>query len=152
MSEVAKTSFNDVRNGVISTLDQWFPEKRIYGEEISQGFQEPCFFVKIFPSSEKRIVGNRFKRFHAFDIHYFSDAVDVNDDFNDMAEQLYTVLEYITVNGDLYTGTQMEHEIVDNVLHFFVHFNVVVYKEQPPVPLMESLALEWKRRMKHDGN
>lgn len=139
--DVAETSFNAVRKGVISALDQHFPDTRIYGDEISQGFQEPCFFVKLFPGSEKRIRGNRYKRYHAFDIHFFSNAEDINDDLHEMAEKLYSVLEYIDVNGDFCAGTEMEHEIVDGVLHFFVHFNLFVMKETEPLDEMDGLAI-----------
>lgn len=144
---MATTSFNAVRKGVIAKLKQSFPNiERVYGEEIAQGFKEPCFFVKLFPASQKRIVGYRHQRFHAFDVHYFTDEQYPNDALHEMAEQLYGVLEHITVNGDLLAGAKMEHEISEGVLHFFIHFDMTVYQEKPVIPLMEELSVNIKIR------
>lgn len=148
---MAVISFNAVRKAVIATIKQSFPDMDVYGEEISQGFQEPCFFVKLFPASQKQIMDNRYQRYHAFDIHYFpiiDDENYVNDDMHDMAEQLYQILEYINVNGDQCRGTKMEYEIVDGVLHFFVHYNFFVYKEREK-EYMEELILR-QGVMAHD--
>lgn len=139
---MAETSFNAVRKGIITKLKQLYPDVEIYGEAIPQGFQEPSFFVKMFPSSETKIMDNRYKRYQTFDVHYFTDAPYVNDDLHEMAERLYNQLETITVNGDELLGTKMEHEIVDGVLHFNVSFNIFVYKPVPKNPFMEELTIK----------
>lgn len=139
---MAITSFNAVRKGVIQKLKQFYPEIKVYGEEISQGFKAPCFFIEMFPTSESRVMGNRYKRYHAFDIHYFSDANDTNDDLHEMAERLYNQLEFITVNDDDLMGTKMEHRIIKGVLHFFVHFNTFIYKQIERAPFMGELIIK----------
>ena len=45
-----------------------------------------------------------------------------------MAERLYWCLEWISVAGDLTRGTQMRYEVIDNVLHFFVNYDMFVYR------------------------
>jgi len=130
---------NIVRDSVISALKQHFPSTRIYGEEIKQGFEEPCFFVKLFPVSQGQVVGRRYKRMHSFDIHYFGES---NEEMHDIADQLYDRMEYIPVNEDLLRGTKMNHEIVDDVLHFFVNYDFHVYKEIPVEELMENLTVK----------
>ncbi|MCD8067764.1 MAG: hypothetical protein LUE87_02510 [Lachnospiraceae bacterium] len=50
-------------------------------------------------------------------------------------------LEWITVDGDLLRGTQMHYEIEDNVLLFFVNYDLFVFKEQEE-EAMEELTLD----------
>lgn len=135
-------TFNGIRKGVIGTLKKRFPMPKVYGEEIAQGFQEPCFFVKLFPVAQNQVMGRRYKRYHSFDIHYFPESSEgANDEMHDMAEQLYDLLEYLEVEGDLYRGTKMKHEIISGVLHFFVDYDFYVYKKAEEIPLMEQLTI-----------
>ncbi|KYG90381.1 hypothetical protein A0U40_18270 [[Bacillus] sp. KCTC 13219] len=136
---MASTSFNAVRKSIIKQLKQAYPEMKVHGEGIAQHFQAPCFFVEMFPTAESKVLGNRYKRYHAFDIHYFSNEHDKNDDCHEMAEQLYNQLENITVNDDILMGTKMEHRIAEGVLHFIVHFDTFVYKAVEKAPFMEVL-------------
>ena len=129
---------NAVRDSVITALDQSFPDIKKYGEEIKQGFEEPCFFVKLFPVSQDQIIGRRYLRNHAFDIHYFAKT---NEALHDMADQLYDKMELIGLDDGLARGTKMRHEIVDCVLHFFVNYNFHVYKESDVVDPMEILTV-----------
>lgn len=148
---MAVTSFNTVRKAVIAQLKQSFPDMDVYGEDISQGFNEPCFFVKLFPGSEKQVMGNRYIRYHAFDVHYFPLSEDgAIDEMHDMAEQLYQLLEYLNVNGDLCRGTKMEHEIVNGVLHFFVHYDMYVYKTVEQSEFMDEIIFNQQGGNKSD--
>ena len=53
-------------------------------------------------------------------------------------EQLHSALEYITVDGDLIRGTDMHCEFVDDVLNFFVNYDMYVYKEDDGEESMET--------------
>lgn len=65
-----------------------------------------------------------YKRTIDFDIHYFSDKEDkINSDCLEMADKLYSALEYIDVYGHKYRALKMKHEVVDGVLHFMLQFN-----------------------------
>lgn len=130
---------NLVRDSIISALDQHFPEVKIYGEEIKQGFKEPCFFVKLFPVSQDQLLGRRYQRSHSFDIHYFAES---NEELHDMAEQLYDKMELISLGGSFIRSTGMRHEIVDGVLHFFVDYNFHLQRSVDPDPLMQSMEQE----------
>lgn len=131
------TSANLVRKAVISKLDFHFPDYRIYGEEVAQGFQEPCFFVKLFPVEQTQIMGRRYMRHHLFDVHYFPSSDYKNEDMHDMAEKLYGMLEYIATPP--IRGTKMKHEVHQDVLHFFVEYNFGVYK---PIEEIKMQTLE----------
>ncbi|WP_394372088.1 phage tail terminator family protein, partial [Clostridium neonatale] len=96
------------------------------------------------------LVGNRYERKYPFDIHFFPDTelVDgistINNQLNEVTERLFTALEYITVDNSLVRGTSINAEIVDNVLHFFINFNMIVKKETEPIDTMGSLTIKQK--------
>lgn len=136
-------TINMIRDGVMAALHSCFPAVKIYGEEIRQGFQEPCFFVKLIRGEQAQELGSRYRRIISFDIHFFAEqSQGKNRSMHDVAEVLYDILELINVDQQSYRGTGMRHEIMDGVLHFFVDYNFAVQKETEEVPLMEELIQE----------
>lgn len=137
---------NKIITGISQKLDEEFnteenQEYTIYTEDVEQGLDEPCFFIFSLKPSSKQLVGNRYERKYPFDIHYFpKDEDNINNEINEVTERLFTALEYITIDG-LVRGTNMNAEIVDNVLHFFINFNMIVRKEIEKDPYMEELEL-----------
>ncbi len=124
----------------MAALSARFPGTKIYGESIAQGFQEPCFYVKLLEASHEKAVDRRYVRTHSFDVHYFDTT---NAALHGMAEQLYDCLEQITTPaGALLRGRAMRHEIQDAVLHFFVQYDLHVMRERPAAPLMQQLEQE----------
>lgn len=117
---------------------------KIYTEKIEQSFQEPCFFIKELRASQNKELGNRYKRGHFYDIHYFPnpDNNKKNEEMREIAEILYGHMEYIEVAGRPLMGLDMNHRVVDGVLHFFVKYPFHVYKEMDPIPTMENLNQE----------
>lgn len=141
---------NKIITGISQAIDFEFnsedsTEYTIYTENVEQGLDEPCFFVfKLNPSS-KQLVGNRYDKKYPFDIHYFpKDLENINYEINEVTERLYSALEYINVDGNLVRGTSMNDETVDNVLHFFVNFNMIVKKETATIDTMGSLDINVK--------
>lgn len=130
---------NDVRDGVIAALKAAYPERKVYDEEIKQGFSSPCFFVKILTAGQNREVGRRYKREHSLDVHGYADT---NDELRVVVENLFTTLEYVSVPGGSVRGIRMNHEIVDGVLHFFVDYDFRVVRENTPEVKMQTLAQE----------
>ena len=127
-----------------------FSELKKLAENVEQGLEEPCFFIFSLKPSSKQLVGNRYERKYPFDIHFFPDTelVDgistINNQLNEVTERLFTALEYITVDNSLVRGTSINAEIVDNVLHFFINFNMIVKKETEPIDTMGSLTIKQK--------
>ncbi|WP_199856165.1 phage tail terminator family protein [Clostridium botulinum] len=136
------SNINSLKIGVNNTLDKEFPNINIYNESIQQGFEEPCFFIKILNSSQNKELNIRYKKNILFDIHYFSDKEDINSDCLDVADKLYEILEYIKVENDLYKASNMTHEVIDGVLHFMLQFNYHVIKEVEKIPIMRNLQTE----------
>ena len=145
---------NKIITGISQALDAEFNSENeeyiIHTENVEQGLEEPCFFIFSLNPSSKQLVGNRYERKYPFDIHFFpsTELVDgvstINNQINEVTERLFTALEYITVDNSLVRGTSMNVEIVDNVLHFFINFNMIVKKETEPIDTMGSLTIKQK--------
>ncbi|MCY6958867.1 hypothetical protein OW729_09655 [Clostridium sp. ZC22-4] len=93
-------------------------------------------------SEQDKELNIRYKKNVFFDIHYFSDKEDINSDCLNMADKFYDLLEYVQVNDNLYRATNMTHEVIDGVLHFFLQFNYKVIKEIEKAPKMNKLKQE----------
>ena len=143
---------NKIITGISQALDAEFNSENeeyiIHTENVEQGLEEPCFFIFSLNPSSKQLVGNRYERKYPFDIHFFpnTELVDgvstINNQINEVTERLFTALEYITVDNSLVRGTSINAEIVDNVLHFFINFNMIVKKETEPIDTMGSLSIK----------
>jgi len=113
-----------IKKAIIKQLDLNFPTYDIYGEEIEQGFQEPCFFVQQLNKPRKKEIQS-YQDTVNFDIQFFLDETeeDINEKYNTMGDTLFNILEYLTVNQNKkIRGTQMNYEIQDKVLHFYVTY------------------------------
>ncbi|OOM82327.1 hypothetical protein CLPUN_02960 [Clostridium puniceum] len=135
---------NKIITGIAQTLDSEFNSEEnqkytIYAEDVKQGLEEPCFFIFSLKPSNKQLVGNRYKRNYTFDIHYFPE--DESNYNNEITERLFMALEYITLDSGLIRGTNMNAEIVDNVLHFFINYNMIVRKDIPKEDPMKNLKV-----------
>ncbi|MFJ7971319.1 DUF6838 family protein [Psychrobacillus sp. NPDC096389] len=131
----------DVITAISIKLYETFGEAyEIYTESIEQGFQEPAFFISLLNPDKNQVIGNRYHKTLPFDIHYFGRG---NMDAYGTLDKLMDEMEYIKLlNGSLLRGTKMKGEVVDGVLHFFVHYNFHVYKATDPVPMMEELSIK----------
>lgn len=132
-----------IKYALIKQLASRDPELPVYDEQVQQGFQEPCFFVLMLNSGQTREVDRRYRRALLFDVHYFpADTLDKKSECNKVAEQLYEQLEYVEYDGNLYRGQNMRHEVVGDVLHFFVSFSVHLIREKNPKVKMGPLKIE----------
>jgi hypothetical protein len=135
---------NNIIDGISIKLNQVFGNGyRIYSEKISQGLKEPCFFIAVLNPSETSLLGNRYFRQNHFDVHYFPEDPNDNNDMQTKASSLYEDLEYVTLaNGDMVRGTNMRHETMDGILHFFVDYNMHILKPVTAEDSMETLTVD----------
>ncbi|WP_410769583.1 DUF6838 family protein [Fontibacillus sp. BL9] len=135
-------TINNIRSGVILALSNLFPTMDIYGEEIKQGFEAPCFFVKLLTHAQDQELNRRYRRSYSFDIHFFPENEDYNGKAHEMAEKLYDALRRVNIGGAWYKGTGMNHEIIDAVLHFYMDLNFHVLAAKEVEPKMKTLEQE----------
>ena len=135
---------NQIKNAIMEKLKQEFPDYKRYGEEIKQGFQAPCFFLAVInTSSKQKMIGKRYQRTISLDVHFFpAKQENQNEQMYDMRDLLYLILEVLHIDGQILRGSEMNYEIVDGVLHFFVDYKVFVYREVVKDPVMEDLNIE----------
>lgn len=113
-----------IKKAIIKQLNVYFPDYDIYGEEIEQGFEEPCFFVQQLPKTRKKEIQS-YQDSVSFDIQGFldEDTEDINEKYNVMGDTLLEKLEYLTLDENKkIRGSQMNYEIRDRVLHFNVTY------------------------------
>ncbi|CAI6087176.1 phage tail terminator family protein [Cohnella sp. JJ-181] len=132
-------TINDVRDAVVGALVDSFPTIKVSDEEIKQGLGPRRFYVKLLDADQQALVGNRYRREHSFDVHYFGPN---NAELNDVAEQLYDVLELMPTPGGDLRGIRMRHETVDEVLHFFFIVQFRIARQPSSGPMMQTLIEE----------
>lgn len=108
----------------------------IYVEEVEQGLQIPCFMINLISSDIRMILKPRYKLESVFDVIYFGDGYK---DCMDRGSELYDILEYITINDkDLIRGTKMNMDIIKNILHFRVNYNLILQNKPDIIDMMEE--------------
>jgi hypothetical protein len=133
---------NCVVDGISEKLHSVFGGKyTIYTESVKQGLEEPCFFIQLVAPSSTRGLNRRFSRQNLFAIQFFPASGEPKAECNQMQDDLYLALEYITVDGNMQRGIGMRGELVDGVLHFFVNYNMFVIVPEEET-LMEILEIE----------
>lgn len=121
---------NEVIAGISNALYSEFGYEN-HMEEIKQDLKEPCFFISSINHQNKRYPGQRYKRDNQFVIQYFPESkTDTRAECYSVAERMDMCLEVIEVDGKTIRGYNMNYEITDEVLHYFVDYNFFVRKMQ----------------------
>ena len=114
----------------------------IYQNDVEQGLKEPCFLIAVLQPEITPMLGRRFIKRNPFDIQYFPTNPRNNAEMFTVAETMMEALDFITLpSGDLLHGTSVNYEIVDNVLHFFVNYNLPMIRPAEET-YMETLETE----------
>ena len=131
-------------NGIIQAISVKLKEVfniKVYIDKVPQGFQSPCFQIKVVGTSETQIVDCRFKADTVLDVNYISDE-NIRDKRTGYGavEEINGILDFITLeNGDILRGTDRNTEIQDGGIHNFVKFSYFVYKQREKTDKMEYL-------------
>ena len=96
-----------------------------------RGFRSLVFFIKLLKSKITREVGNRYFLEQKFNVHYFPLGPSKNQEILDAVDKLNMALEYVTdLDGNVYFGSKISYEIVDEILHFFIEYDFFGFKNQ----------------------
>lgn len=130
---------NDILDGISIKINEVFDDEyTIYTNNVKQGLEVPCFFIKTLPSGRKKLIGNRYENEINLVIHFMLKDENL-EKINDVSDKLYE-LEYITLlNGDIFRGYNMKTEISDGVLLFFITYKYFTYKEKAEEQNMQNL-------------
>lgn len=133
---------NKIIDGISSAIYAAFGDGyEIYTESVEQGLTEPCFSIRCINPTIELFLGKRYFRGNQFCIHFFPASDDKNAECYATAEKLFEALELITVDDDLCRGTEVNYEISDDVLHFFVNYDMFVHRVTGDEALMEDLEM-----------
>jgi len=134
---------NSIISSISIALNAEFGDRyKIYKEEKKQDLEEPCFFIQCLNPTQRLFLNKRYFRKNQFCIQYFPETSDKNEECFVVAERLLERLEYLTVNSDLVMGIKMHYEVIDGILHFFVNYDMFVYKIAETIPIMEEVLAE----------
>lgn len=125
---------NSIIRSISISLNAEFGDRYTnYTETVEQDLNEPCFLISCINPVSRIFLGTRYVRENLFCIQYFpADRNRVKEECNEIAERLFSCLEYIVLDGNPVRGTGMRCETVDDVLNFFVNYNLFVYKVTEP--------------------
>lgn len=142
---------NTLIKAISIALDAEFQEKEygIHAEIIKQDLEEPCFFISCINPTRKLFFGKRYFMQNQFVIQYFPESEeDLQSECNAVAERMFECLECIAdTTGEVFRGTKMNYQVIDDVLNFFVNYDCFVYRVEQEVS-MESM--EAKEMVKED--
>lgn len=132
---------NDIIDGISLALSKEFPETEIYTENVEQGLNEPCFLITLVKPENDHFINNKYKQKHLFSVQYFPEGG--RNEINEVLGRLYFVLEEVTdLEGKTFRGSKMNADPVDNVLHFFVHYDFFTHKVEILGDPMESIEIQ----------
>lgn len=138
---------NDIVDGIAVRLGQLFPQIEVHRDEIAQGFDAPCFFIKTLRTVQTAKLDNRYFRRYSLDVHYFPQMNgSAMTDVQEVAAALLMGLEYILVGDSLVRAARTEYEVHDDVLHFMVDYDVFILREREKVPYMMTLTQRQKSK------
>lgn len=132
---------NKIIDGISISLNAEFGDDyKIYTESIEQGLKEPCFSILCINPTNELFRGKKYFRKNQFCIQYFPSSEEKYAECMDVFERMTDCLDVIKAGEDLQRGTSMHGEVVDQVLNFFVNYDMFVYKVES-TDAMESMDL-----------
>ena len=144
---------NSIIESISIALSAEFGDKcKIHREEKRQDLEEPCFFIQCLNPTEELFFWKRYFRQNQFCIQYFpEDKLHGKQECYAVGERLLSCLEYLDVGGDLVMGTKRTYEVADGILHFFVNYDMFVYRDEPTAPEMEEMKIKGLEERRCDG-
>lgn len=135
---------NAIIVGISQKIYETFGENyTIYSENVEQKLKKPCFLIVNSLNTNTKLLPPRYFRSYNFHIHYFPESDrNARKEINEVSEKLKVALEYINVIDNSVRGIKMTDEIVDDVLHFNVSYDLFVELESESINRMQTLTLE----------
>lgn len=132
---MVKNVVNEIVIGIAAKITELYKEKGnypIYTDDVKQGLEKPCFFIKYLNGNENREIGLQ-DRFYKDKLNF--DIIGYTEDgnteiLNNMIDNLYE-LEYIELTDKTkIRAAKLHPKIEDGVLHFFIDYEVFIKKDE----------------------
>lgn len=141
MSEI---TINSIREGIISALIERFPDLRVYGEGNSEAATSPYLMVKLSAVSQVQELNRRYHCTCSFTIQYTPASDTPVGVMYDCMENLYDLFRETEIDGILYRGIEMKHEVQEGTFLFYFDFSYLMWLPEPDEPKMRVLKEEEK--------
>ena len=149
---VAKKEGNNLDNDLAHYDHRTISEEdsyEIYVENVAQYLKRPCFLINLITSDLNMKLKPRYSFGSLFDVMYFSNQKNSYKDCLNKGCELFDALEYITIKADtadspkednnlLIRGTKMNFDILENILHFRVSYNLILENKSDIIDMMEE--------------
>lgn len=124
---------NDIKECIVETLLEIYPNITIYDEDISQNFKTPSFLITLTDHQYAKRINNKFDSEISFDISFFSskENYEIKVDCLNTQQELFRSFDFIS----RYRALDKEATIVDNVLHFKFNVKYSEIKEMEEVKM-----------------
>ncbi len=140
---MVKNVVNEIVLGIAAKIKQIYKDYPIYTDNQEQGLEKPCFFIKVLNGEEIREIGLQDK--------YYKDLLNIvvigftldgeTEILNDMIDNLYK-LECIELSDkSLVRAMKLHPKIEDDVLHFFIDYNLSIKKGNDETTKMNDYNL-----------
>lgn len=133
-----------VKEAVAAQLAKEMPSIERYKEGQLQNFQRECFVIHQVTTSTQKLMNERYRRTYRMRIHFFPMRKDSRpkERCDAMGNDLSAALALLRLpEGHSSFGREMSWEIVDNVLHFSVVYEMHIFLQLPPPDPMWSLEV-----------
>ncbi|MEC0232276.1 phage tail terminator family protein [Paenibacillus alba] len=133
----------DIESGIVTKLKELEPDLPVYTEQIVPRPLESAFFIQLISSGQVKGLNRRYTRSLLYHIAFYPkpESVAKKEDCRRMGERLYAAMGIIDVNGPI-RARNLSCEVVDEVLHFSLDFQVTLVEEKPIEPKMKNLDQE----------
>lgn len=122
---MANNLIQSISDGISVAINKYHPDAEIFDESIQQELNPPGYYIGHVQTVSNQMVGSRFRRIDAFDIHYFGNGAE--SELLAVADTLSKALDVITIThwGETsrLRGVNMSWSIVSDVLHFLVSYS-----------------------------
>lgn len=138
-----------IRSAVAVRLKEIFPTITVYKEKIEQGVKYPHFFILQLNTTKEKELGQRGWIYYQLNIRYRPNQ-DFNSKYGELEQygtDLMWALDTINVAGYPLQGRDMNYQIVDGVLQFFINFRMRIKQEQE---ITKMLTLNNSAEIKED--
>lgn len=127
---------DDVLQGIGAALkDEFGSDIRVTAENTEQGLSGPCFFVQLIKPQDEPFPSHVTRWVQPFDVIYFPADGEGLQAMYTIARRGIAALQIIEIGDRKTRGTQFSYQVVDDVLHIFVNYDLFVRTEPEKNPM-----------------
>jgi len=123
---------------VLNVLRALFPQTNVYGEIPEGGFTLPALYGMIQRGEQIKEGELRYRRRLTLELQYHP-LEEKNQSSYGVVESLYRRLEILQIGEGLYRGIELNHEMKEGILHFYITYPLTIYRERDRPQAMQTL-------------